>query len=364
MFMVKGCHIMADITSAEIRDIADPRLRRIAVRVVREAELAIEKVAANHAEPPNFPLAAGDSKSIEQILVSRFRTLPQLTQRKAGMNAMHRINAPAQVRTKRFGDLAGIDLRKSVAVDAQVAALPFPATLKLPPGHLATLPHLHGSVLTVPGLAPQQTTDKLELRIHKVKCLDETNGFLGSEAGDDEIDLGGTSVDETGDTNKISPFRVGSDFDDGEQKVFSPPKRFTMFNLREGTAFPKAYFVTLVLAEVDMGGLPEFVQQLLNWVKPKVTAALAAALGGAIGASGGPVGAIIGAAVGAVVGLVFDLFKSIWEDDIFKPVTASVAIPSLSARWTGGKTDSPEGIATFAGHGGKYQLTYDWRVFA
>jgi hypothetical protein len=122
--------------------------------------------------------------------------------------------------------------------------------------------------------------------------------------------------------------------------------------------------VTLVLAEVDMGGLPDFLNQLLNWVKAKVTAALAAALGGAIGASGGPVGAIIGAAVGVVVGLVFDLFKSIWEDDIFKPATVSVNIPSLNARWAGGKTDSPEGVITYTGHGGKYQVVYDWRLFA
>jgi hypothetical protein len=208
-----------------------------------------------------------------------------------------------------------------------------------------------------------QTTNRLQLRIHKVKCLDETDGFLGSEAGDDEIDLGGTTVDETGDTKKVTPFRVGSSFDDGEQVVFSPPRRFAMFNLTEGTAFPKSYFVTLVLAEVDMGGLPDFLNQLLNWVKTKVVAALTAAIGGAIGASGGPIGAIIGAAVGAVVGLVFELFKSIWEDDVFKPATVSVSIPSLNARWSG-KTDSPEGSVTFSGHGGKYQLTYDWQLLA
>jgi len=226
------------------------------------------------------------------------------------------------------------------------------------------LTNLHGHVLVSPGLIPQQTTNKLELRIHKVKCLDETDGFLGSEAGDDEIDLGGTTVDESGDTKKVNPFRVGSDFDDGEQKVYSPPKQFTWFNLTEGTAFPKSYFVTLVLAEADMGGLPDFLNQLLNWVKAKVTTALTAALGGAIGASGGPVGAIIGAVVGAIAGLVFALFKSIWEDDIFKPATVSVSIPSLTARWPGNKTDSPESVITYTGHGGKYQVTYDWRLFA
>jgi hypothetical protein len=101
----------------------------------------------------------------------------------------------------------------------------------------------------------------------------------------------------------------------------------------------------------------------MNWVKGKVITALTTAIGGLIGTSLGPLGSLIGAAVGAAVGLVFELFKSIWEDDVFKPVTASVNIPSLTARWDG-KTDSPEGVATFTGHGGKYQVVYDWRLLA
>jgi len=354
---------MVDITNIQVKELADPKLRKIAVRIAREVELALEKVAANHTQAAKFPLSP-DSKSVERILASRFATLPTAIRQSASTKAVARISAPAAVRKARFGDLVNVDLTKVTAVDAQVQALPFPAALKLPSNYLNTLTHLHGQVLVSPGLTPQQTTNKLELRIHKVKCLDETDGFLGSEAGDDEIDLGGTTVDESGDTNKVAPFRVRSDFDDGEQKVYTPPKRFTWFNLTEGTAYPKSYYVTLVLAEADMGGLPEFLDQLLNWVKGKVTAALGAALGSVIGASGGPIGAIIGAVVGAVVGWVFDLFKSIWEDDIFKPATVSINIPSLSARWAGGKTDSPEGVITYKGHGGKYQVTYDWRLFA
>jgi hypothetical protein len=353
---------MADVTNSQIIELADPKVRAIAVRVAREAELGVEKVAASHDQPSKFPLAT-DTDSLEQILASRFKTLPESTKKAAAITAVARIQKPAAIRARRFGDLARIDLGKPTPVEVQAEALPFPVGLKMHVSHLTGLTKLHGDVVAT-GLVPQQTTNKLELRIHRVRCIDETNGFLGSEAGDDEIDLGGTSVDESGDTKKISPFRVGSDFDDGEQKVFSPPRRFTFFSLTEGTEFPKSYFVTLVLAEVDMGGLPDFLNKLLNWVKERVITALTAAIGGAIGASGGPIGAIIGAAVGFAVGLVFDLFKSVWEDDVFKPVTASVNIPSLSARWTGGRTDSPEGTAIFAGHGGKYEVIYDWRMFA
>jgi hypothetical protein len=112
-----------------------------------------------------------------------------------------------------------------------------------------------------------------------------------------------------------------------------------------------------------MGGLPDFLDKLLNWVKEKVITALTAALGAAIGASGGPVGAIIGVAVGWAVGKCFEFFKSVWEDDVFAPITVRVDVPSLTHRFPGGAVDSAQSTVVFTGHNGKYDLTYDWRLF-
>jgi hypothetical protein len=67
-------------------------------------------------------------------------------------------------------------------------------------------------------------------------------------------------------------------------------------------------------------------------------------------------------AVGYIVGRVFDLLKSLLEDDIFKAATASLNIASLTARWADGRADSPEAVAMFEGHGGRYEVTCDWRV--
>ena len=344
------------ITNSQDSEIADPKLRKLLVRVAREMELSIEKVAANHAKPSEFPLPS-DPEATERVLAARFNTLPKDVKDRAGSRVLGRINLPAAARQRRFGDLAAVNLKAGAAIGAQVRDLPMPAALKFTRDHLATIV----SQLSTGATRPRLT--KLEFRIHRVRCLDETGGWT-ERLGNDEIDLGGNAVDETGDTHTIAKFRAGSNFDDGEQVVFSPPRSFTVFDLTEGTAYPKSYFVTLVLAEADMGGLSEFLNNLVQKVKEKVIAALTAALGGAIGSSGGPVGAIIGAAVGFVVGKVFDLLKSAWEDDIFKPVTASVNITSLNAQWPGGKTDSLEAIAIFEGHGGKYEVTYDWRMFA
>lgn len=281
-----------EITDTEVTDLPDPRIRAIADRVARQVELAVAKVAANAGQPQQFPFpsaeTASDENSIEQILAARFSTLAPGTQQAAAARAMDLINAPSDVRARRFGDLAKVDLRTSVAIEQQVAALLFPAELKFPAGELRPA--------------------------------------------------------------------------DNDKVTYSPPRNFTTFSLTAGTEFPKSYFVTLVLAEIDMGGIPEFLDKLLSYVKDKVTAALTAAIGTAIGVSGAAIDAIIGAAVSYVVGLVFDLFKSVWEDDIFKPVTVATNISSLSARWPGGQTDSPNKTTTYSGFGGKYQLVYDWRM--
>jgi hypothetical protein len=245
-----------------------------------------------------------------------------------------------------------------------------PAALKFAPTHLDAVGRapevLTGGAIAdrvaAGGLMPAQTTNKLELRIHKVRCVDETNPEW---PGDDEIAMGGTAVDETGDVHKIPQFTVRNDFDDGEQMLYAPPKRFTSFSLLEGgNKWPKSYFVTLVLAEKDMGGFADFLNKLLDAVKKRVIEALGAAIGGVIGSIGGPLMAVIGAAIGWIVGKIFEWLKAWWSDDVFPPKTVSVNIPSLTARWAGGATDSPNGVLRFQAHGGTYDVTYDWRMFA
>ena len=354
---------MANITMSQVLELADPKLQKIAERIALEAELAVEKVAASFTQPAEYPVTPKE-KSIEKILGSRFDTLPQTTKEAAAARAINRINATPTERAARYGDLASVDLTSAIAIDTQAQALPFPEGLKLPPDHPIVILNLRRQERVPAVLLRQEITNKLELRIHNVKCLDETDGIAGTEAGDDEIYLGGTTVDESGDAEMVDPFLVRDDFDDGEEQIYSPPRQFTLFDLTEGTEFPKSYFVTLVLAEVDNGGLPEVLHKLLMWVKEKVTTALTTAIGGAIGASGGPIGALIGAAVGAAVGLIVHFIKDIWEDDSFKPATVSVEIPSFDARFLPGDTaDSPDGVITYRGHGGEYQVAYDWHIF-
>ncbi|MGI3202269.1 hypothetical protein ACRJ4W_35750 [Streptomyces sp. GLT-R25] len=189
--------------------------------------------------------------------------------------------------------------------------------------------------------------------------MEETN-----ELFKDEISLGGTAVDESGDADKISSFRVKS-FHTGGVQTYTPPRRLVWFSLTEGPVqFPKSYFVTLVLAEVDQGGFSSFVDGLIDKVRDAITAALGNAIGSQLpGGPGGPIAVLISEAIDYVVGKIFSFLKVVWQDDIFQPITVRTTTQSLTSRWAG-RSDSPERTVTFRGHGGKYQLVYDWRMFS
>ncbi|NES76942.1 MULTISPECIES: hypothetical protein [unclassified Okeania] len=213
----------------------------------------------------------------------------------------------------------------------------------------------------------QAVTDKLGFYITRVKCLDETNPeFWGS----DEIALAGVSVDETGDTKKVPEKFIGGGFDDGDQKTYSPHWKYHWFNMREGQYWPKAYKVSLILAEKDNGGLSSVLNTIYVKIRDYVKKAIAKAVAGALSSLVGPaiakaIGQITAWLVDKLIGWIINLFK----DDIFPVKVLSCTVPSFGARWyyPNGKWGSPtSGIRTahFYGHGGHYIINYYWKLYA
>ncbi len=347
-------------TAAENTALANDQLRKIANRVVLEMELAIAKVAAHHAEPTAFPLPS-DADSVEQILRKRFDQLRPEQRQYAAAKVLPALQSRNGLSERRFRDLASIDLGISTPIAEQVRSLTLPDDLALAPAALTGISEDGGfpPIPTVPTV-PSGTNggavssiSKLEFRIQRVKCVDETGPAW---PGSDEILLGANTVDETGDVKKVPSFKVG-DFDQGNTKRYTPPKRLTLFDIREGPSFPKRYFVTLVLAEEDQGGFPDFVNGLFKQVKAKVEEYVADAI-----ARGKPVEIAIALAVNYIVGKIFEILTNAWNDDIFPPKTLSVRINSATHRFPGGATVSPEDVAVFKGHNGKYEVFYDWRL--
>lgn len=352
---------MSSIRTSLVSTLDDPTLQKIAERIALEARLALEKVAASSIDAASYPLPPNED-SIEQILRSRFVALPVSARQAAAQRAVERIQAPPAERVAVYGDLADVDLGRATSISNQVLALPFPQALQLPADHPLVL-FEPAQTAPIPAALMQRSMTRLQLCMHRITCVDETD----IESGSDHILIGGTKIDELGRVSKIAGLNVPERFGDGEQWSSLPPWQLAEFDLSAATPFPKSFFVTLVLAEHDNGGFPEFVDKLLAWIKDAVSKAIGKAagayLGASVGALAGPIGAAIGAAIGAVLGAIIGLLKDWWEDDVFPPVTLAMEIPSPDALWHGDATESPRTVITYRAHGGTYHVEVDWQLF-
>jgi hypothetical protein len=202
---------------------------------------------------------------------------------------------------------------------------------------------------------------KLTLRVHKVKCVDETGGWLAEKAGNDEIYLGGFAVThQNGETVKINPISIYPHFDDGDVKVFNPPLQFHTINLANAEAWPRTYAVGLVLVERDRGGMVEAVTKIADFFEVKLKERLAAPQPAAAALIPA---ALLKQAIVFVAPILFTHVKNViiraFEDEIFTPQIATLDLPDKDFTWSG-RPDSAEKTVRFSGHDGTYDLTYDW----
>jgi hypothetical protein len=346
---------MPQQTTTQAQGHLNQKLKAVAEDVLQVIQLAATKVALNHAQPNNYTIAK-DQNTFESILQARFERVSSLKKDAIAADMVTQLQAAPKAGRQRVADVRSVDFRLITPIESQVTLSPKLRGLTLTLDELTKMDKVDTLSPVASAANPLQ---KLELRIHRVKCIDETGGWL--EIGSDEIRLGGTAVDETGDTHKIGDFGV-MNFDDGDVKTYSPPKSFTTFRLTEGNQFPKQYLVTLILAEQDQGGVSDFINNLLKKIKEEIAKRLAKLIGQAYP----PIEIFneeIRKAIKWVLDNVIDYILRLWSDDIFRPVTVRTRIPSLTARWNG-NAQSPRRKVLFTGHKGKYELTYDWRMFS
>jgi hypothetical protein len=203
-----------------------------------------------------------------------------------------------------------------------------------------------------------QITD-LRLRLEKIKVVEETdiNAF-----GSDEIAMGGVRVDNDGTTEKIARFVPPFAFDQGEVFTYAAPgKSYTRFDINPG-AYPRKYLVTMIMAEEDDGGFAEMLNAAWAKVKDKVQQVIAQAIAGLTSAF---IGAALAEALGQIVAWLVTTFVgwiiSLFYDDLFKPVTVAVKLPSKWAyRYDNGVTSGWDNWRTGSHTSTFYQDTGDW----
>jgi hypothetical protein len=322
----------------------------IVSRTVAMLKLAALKAAAHQADPKTYPLPA-DPSSFERILAARLASRPAAAQQRAAARAHSLLGGTVDARTRAFGDLGKLDVRSAKPI-AELASTPLALDkaqlTKLATFRLADELIAAGAPKPPPPPSPPAAGKLLKVRIHRVICEDETDP---EPFGDDEIGMGGVTIDETGDVHKVPAFTVGTSFDDHEQRIYNPPKTFASFDLTEGGShWPKSYALSIYLSELDNGGFPGFLQDLMNEAKKWVSALVNGWIPG----------------LGTLLGVVLDVFVgwlvALWEDDLFPAITIQTDIKSPQHVFASGTRTSGMKKYWTQAHGGKYWIWLDWQI--
>ena len=334
-------------------------LARAVQPILRQWEAAVVRVAQAHGT--NHQFAAG---SQEALLQQRFTKLPKeikdLSQRRANEALTRRTF------TDRTAATLGVDVT-DLKADLASAQLAIPASVDQARAMVQTKLFLKNVGLDPAALPagpqPQNAPTKLTLRMQRLVCVDETNAvWPWGERGQDEIHIGGAILDTDQTSSAIPDFNCGK-YDDTTRHDFQPFKDLATVSLANKT-FPRAYFASFVLVEVDNGGMQgvvkAIVDKLASEAKNHLSAWLAALAAGVGGALGGPAGAVLGLVVAWLVDKLVAKIASWWGDDPFTPATIMATFPNAGADFNGKKT-MPSEVLRFRGPG-EYAMRYDWTL--
>lgn len=342
--------IAGAIRSSEI--VLDSDLIAVLQPLVTKWELAAARVAAAASDPNSFPLPQQDGgRTPEELLQVRFNKLPNSVQAVASSRALVDLRNPMTLqRVQRFGLNFPAPHGQVVFPQGSVETSHAPVKGVLSGQQVNArapgwLDDIFDRIPKLPPIPPSNgpfSKTKLDLKLVRIRCLDETDGFLGSEAGMDEIEIGGSAIDPTkidpakpdvgyGDAATTVPaFRVQWKFNDGTAHDWPNKHLFHSFDVSTLNEYPSTYFVTMIMAEIDRGDFSDGLDAILKGVEKEAVEYLTAAIGGAIGTGAGPLGTAIGLGVGYAVGKVFEYIRGLFDDKVFDPVTLQLTIPSAN----------------------------------
>lgn len=335
---------MSDVIVTRVTTVTDPAIRELSRELAEGVILAAHKAVAHHAEPGKY-LLPKDPGALEHAFLGYLRARPLERQQKLVARVM------PQVSQRQLPGLEGLDLAAPTPLFAA-------RTARSRLGAVARGARAQRQAPVVEdgqkGFRQQSSSDVLSFALLGVRCIDETDGFAGSEAGADEIELTGALIDAGGATSPIGRVVVGSFGSDGVVKNFDPPRTLGAVDLRSGSGWPKTFNLVLTLIEADNGDLPKLVNSLFEEVRKRVQDLVK----GAAGIVPADIGEVVVGAIDDVLDRVFKFIKDVWEDDVFRPMNLAFTFASADERFDGGRADSGPLWAEFKGHGGTYRVAY------
>lgn len=346
-----------------VRRITSTDIPEELARAVQPILLKWEAAAVRVARASDDRARTWPQGSPENLLQERFRSLQPDLQERSRKRAAEAINR--QRFARRASRALGVDATDLGVDFSQLRTTGIPRDVDQQAMATQTLAFLRlvGLDQSVQQIPPGQAVappSAIVLRMRRMVCVDETNAIWPiGERGQDEISIGGATLDTDQATGEIKVFECGN-YDDGTRRDF-PPQDLVSVSL-QGATFPRAIFATLVLAEVDGGGIEGLVKQIVDKLAEEAKDHLAGWLAGlAAGAAfGGLPGAIIGLVVGYLIDKLVDAISSWWDDDPFTPATIMASLPSTDANFNGSRT-MPSTVVRFRGPG-EYAMRYDWQL--
>lgn len=351
----------------------DPTLRRAAQLLRHMARLSMYKAALHHQNPARYPLPA-QGRCLEALFARYVKEMSPGARRTLIDEARGVEQAAPAQRSATLGPLAGVDFASSASISDQVlgsgakrglatelARIPLdPEWPRKGDGGIDVWPPRNGGGNGNGGNTPP--VKRLVLRLHRVKCVEDTG-----EAWKDEIDVAAgavvvTTVDQRPQFAKatpVEPFRVGSFKKGTELRLgdrilypFTPPP---------ADRFPAMWLVALQVVERDHGRdetinnrVMELQQQLM--VEVRKMAARMSELGESERDH-------LEELFNALVTLLLDIIAAWLADEFFDPAIIGLSVGSPDDEPLNDAAAAPRHVVTVTRRGGddgKYELTYSW----
>jgi hypothetical protein len=369
---------MADVTTAAFSysSTQDPVIKKFVDEVSDQMKVEIVQTLSAKKDPARYKMVAAprikvddqEEDSVGSVIKDMFEALDKPKQEEA----LSRIASPQVFTAKMRMDVAsnGIDLKSAKYAGEQInpaARFAF-ANERYLKSLGSRVSALMAQTQSNGAAATGQPNKKLNFRLHVVKCVDETGpeGFWGERLGSDAIDIGGTSVSDKGVTKKIDPFRVSSNFDDGESVTYNPARVLRSFPLDSN--YPKTFSVLLAMAEKDRsGGFWSYINKLFDAVKTQVLSILKK-IADKISQTlaklfGGKLGQIISSIASMILSKIIDWLTGLFKnyDDIFEPQVVTIGLDKATATFNGSLSTSQRSL-TYRKFLGEYMVMYSWEL--
>jgi phospholipase C len=244
------------------RHVQDPDVRALAEEIFGGARLALDRALAHDHDSRLYPLP--DGRTLERVLFERLDRLDRGVRRRLVNEAVSRVQSQGTTRVRHYGAAASIAVKNSKEpVAADLRRLSVPAHLTATAGRVRQkIVQKQAGARTAAAAQPEATAGPpplvprtMRLSLRRLKCVDDTQ-----EVGKDEMKIAAVAHELSARRDVThAPVDLGK-FKKNDARAFDPPLTLHEFPIVPGASIESFFPASLYLAEADLGGLKNYVE--------------------------------------------------------------------------------------------------------